>query len=404
MIRQIKWITLGQLANFIIPLILTPVLARRLGLIGFASFAVLTGIAQYATLGVELGLNYAALAEIKRADSRIVQRSIFSETFYLKILLAVLVCAILTMAVSFSKLSAIVDNLTFAVLISGPLVTCIVCPVWFFVLKNRLDINFNIVLGSRIALLLSSWLVVKGPGDYIKAAALFNFATIPFAILYATEWLPNLSRPHLIRARSLFARLGIGFRLFGAMFRETITNVGIAPLYGLVAFDSQFGAYAFAEKIAKILVMPAPIVTGAMIASTPNEQRAISLPSVLTKQPLWTITGIAIVIYGIAAIVVKVGISKFFPQFSPSIPMVLILVGVSPFIYFNYIEQGMRYTKHGRFREAARISYSYLGLLLITSVCLASLYGVWGLVFATCATEILQMILLLNRRKISASS
>jgi O-antigen/teichoic acid export membrane protein len=383
---------------------LMPVLARRLGLIGFASFAVLTGIAQYATLGVELGLNYVGMSEIKRSSHQCAQRSIFSEIFYLKIILALVVCATLTIASTFSQLSTIVNKATFALLLLGPLVSCVVCPVWFFILKNRLDINFNIVLGSRFSLLVLCYLFVKGPQDYIKAVALFNFATLPFAALYAAHWLPNLTSPTALKGRALLMRLRSGVQLSGAMLRETITNIGIAPLYGLFAFHGELGSYAFAEKMSKIFTMPAPVVAATIMTSSSNEQKALRIPRLLTQIPWWA-TAIALVsLYGSVAIAIKITVNRFFPQFGPSIPMVYLLASMSPLVYFNYIELGMRYTKQGRFRFAAKISYLYLISLLATSLCFSAFWGVWGLAIAACTTELLQAILLLKFRKTDAAS
>jgi O-antigen/teichoic acid export membrane protein len=402
-LHQLKWISLGQITNFIIPLMLTPVLARRLGLIGFASFAVLTGIAQYATLGVELGLNYVGISEIKRASSESDRRSIFSEIFYLKIILAVVVCATLTSVAAFSQISTLVNSATFALLLLGPLVTCVVCPVWFFILKNRLDINFNIVLGSRLSMLILCYMFVKGPGDYIKAVALFNFATLPFAALYAMHWLVNVRSPMSVKGRAMAVRLWSGLQLSGAMLRETITNVGIAPMYGLFAFDSALGSYAFAEKMSKIFTMPAPLVASAIMASTPNEQKGMRIPHRL-RLPLWAGAITVVALYGAAAVAIRIIVGKFFPQFGASIPMVYLLASVSPLVYFNYIELGMRYTKQGRFRFAARMSYAYLAMLFAASLCLTARYGVLGLAMAAFATELLQAILLLKFRSSDAAS
>jgi polysaccharide transporter, PST family len=403
-LHQLKWISLGQLTNFIIPLMLMPVLARRLGLIGFASFAVLTGIAQYATLGVELGLNYVGMSEIKRASSQCAQRSIFSEIFYLKVILALVVCVTLTIASTFSQLPTIVNKATFAFLLSGPLASCIVCPVWFFILKNRLDINFNIVFGSRFCLLFLCYFFVRGPQDYIKAVAFFNFATLPFAAIYAAQWLPNLTSPTVLKQRALFMRLQSGLQLSGAMLRETITNVGVAPLYGLFVFHSELGSYAFAEKMSKIFTMPAPVFAAAIMTSTSNEQKGLQIPRLVTQLPLWASAIVFVLLYGTVAIAIKIAVNRFFPQFATSIPMVYLMASISPLVYFNYVELGMRYTKQGRFRFAAKMSYAYLVSLFVTALCLSAFYGVWGLAIAVCTTEILQTILLLKFRKSDAAS
>jgi len=398
LLQQLKWISLSQLANFVVPVALIPVLAHRLGVIGFASFAVLTGISQYATLGVELGLNYVALTEIKRCMSAVEEKRIFSEVFYVKILLALVVGCTLTAVVAASQLSKIVNGFAFAFLISGSLITCIIFPAWFFVLKNRLDINFKIAFGSRLALLLLCLLIVRSPKDYIRATFLFNFGLIPLACIYSKHWILNVGGPGTIRVAAMRKALLRGVQLSGAMLRETITNFGIAPLYGLFVFDAAIGTYAFAEKLSKVITMPAPLVTSAVIASTPNEESEIPIPRFVRRLPLWVVLLAVLLLYVSAALSFREVVILVAPQFKSSVPLAFALLSISPVVYFNYLEIGMRYTKQGRFREAGRLSYVYVVLLLVSSLLLGSRFGIWGLAVACVTTEIIQMCILLRCR------
>jgi O-antigen/teichoic acid export membrane protein len=140
------------------------------------------------------------------------------------------------------------------------------------------------------------------------------------------------------------------------------------------------------------------------MANTSNEQTGLRIPPFLRQIPQWIMGIVLVSLYGAVAIAIKITINRFFPQFGPSIPMVYVLASISPVVYFNYIELGMRYTKQGRFRFAAKMSYAYLATLFATSLCLAAFYGVWGLAIAACTTELLQAVLLLKFRKSNAAS
>jgi hypothetical protein len=375
-----------------------PVLAHRLGPVGFASFAVLTGVSQYATLGVELGFNYVALAEMKRSKNPEDQRRVFSEVFYLKLLLAVVVGTIATLFARFSDLSKVAGTGTFALLIAGPLLTCVAFPAWFFILKDRLDINFKTALASKIILLVLCWKLVVGADDYILAVALFNFATIPFAFLYGGMWLRDLLMPQRLSVSGIRIRMIGGLHLSGAMLRETITNIGIAPFYGLWKIDTALGTYALAEKISKVLIMPAPLVSAAMISASPDNANAIDIPKRLLTMSWWSIGALALALCTLGAFGFTELVTHVFPQYARSIPFVFILVIAAPFVYFNYIEIGMRYTKHGRFKVAGQLSYLYVGLLLLLAFLLSLFFGVWGIAVACPLAEMVFTCLLLRRR------
>lgn len=397
MLRQVQWIALSQLTVFILPVLLIPVLAHRLGVMGFASFVVLTGISQYTTFGVELGLNHAGLSELNMTDCPHKRRTIFTEIFYLKILLSIAMCVAVAIIVSHSKVSQIVDTPTLILILSGSIITCIIYPAWFFVLTGRLDINFKIAFFSRLMIVVLSLLIISEPKDYIKAVALFNFATIPMSALYVRKWLPNVGLPHIIHFTGLKARLINGFKLSGVMMRETITTLGVAPLYGLFISNNSLGLFAFAEKIAKLSTMPAPSLTSALMVAP--AQTIFHLRSRLTKRTWWLGIAVAIILgYAAFAIIVELVIKNFFQQFVESIPLIYILALASPIVYFNYIELGMRYTKQGRFGASGRFSYAYIALLSFSSICLANLFGATGLAAAVLMAELMLMGIFIKAR------
>ena len=96
MIRtQLKWVAIGQAANLLLPVLLFPLLAQRLGVQGFAVFAVLTGLSQYSTLVVELGLNHVGLARMNNAATQAGKVQTFSSVQAVKLLLALGVLLVL---------------------------------------------------------------------------------------------------------------------------------------------------------------------------------------------------------------------------------------------------------------------------------------------------------------------
>jgi O-antigen/teichoic acid export membrane protein len=399
MIRtQLKWVAIGQVANLVLPVLLFPLLAQRLGVQGFAVFAVLTGLSQYSTLAVELGLNHVGLARMNNAAAQADKVRTFSSVQAVKLLLALGVLVILSGVVAWRSPVPGVGLGTVVALCAGSILTCLVYPAWFFTLIQRQDINVQISTLSRLGLAVGVLWGVHSEADVVVAVALFNFAFVPLALLHARHWIGYLRLAGAFDAPSLRATFRAGVSMSGAMVRETVTSLGIAPIYGFFAGTHDVGVFAFAEKLAKIAVLPAPIVASIALV---HRERLLAAPvlqrlrrgDVMLWGGLLAAAVLAVVLYGGTAIAV---VERAFPAYHAAVPMIGMLVLCFPLVYGNYLLVAVLHTGRENFSLVGRLSYGYVLLLAALSAVLGGLWGGMGLAVALGVAELLLFAALLG--------
>ncbi len=399
MIRtQLKWVAIGQAANLLLPVLLFPLLAQRLGVQGFAVFAVLTGLSQYSTLVVELGLNHVGLARMNNAATQAGKVQTFSSVQAVKLLLALGVLLVLAGVVAWRSPVPGVGAGTVVVLCAGSILTCLVYPAWFFTLIQRQDINVRISTLSRLGLVVGVLLGVHSEADVVVAVALFNFAFVPLALLHVRHWVGYLRLAGAFDAVRLRATLHAGISMSGAMVRETVTSLGIAPIYGFFAGAHDVGVFAFAEKLAKIILLPAPIVASIALV---HRERLLAAPvvrrlwcgDVMCWGGLLAAAALAVALYGGAAVAV---VEHGFPAYRAAVPMIEVLVLFFPLVYGNYLLVAVLHTGRENFSLVGRLSYGYVLLLAGLSAALGGLWGGMGLAVALGVAELLLFAALLG--------
>jgi len=375
-------------------------MAQRLGISGFSSFIVLTGICQYTTLGIELGLNHAAVSQLSRTACVENRKLIFSEVFYLKAALSLVLCILISLVVGYSAVAKMASTAEMAILLLGPSLTCVTFPAWFFTSMNRQDLIFRINFISRLILVgLCLWLI-QGPTDYLLGAVLFNYAMVPLSIFYSRNWTSHILPLREIRFFNLKKRLVDGLMLSGVMLKETVMNIGVAPLYGVLVTDSTLGIYAFAEKIGKTIVAPAPSVANVLMVNSANNQAGWPWSRVSDKRLWLTFALIVVAACIFFAIAIELVVRHFFGRFTDSIPLIYIIVSVSPIVYFNHIEIALTFTGKGKFSTATLFAYVHMVALSISAVILSQFFGSRGLSGALVLPELVLAALLLKHKKL----
>lgn len=398
MFAQLKWVALGQVTNLVLPIMLFPLLAHRLGVAGFAAFAVVTGISQYATLGVELGLSHVGMARMSNTHDSDQKSLIFTAILASKLLLSGLMMAVLAFFIHWRVPMPSFSTGMVLVLCLGSLLTCIVYPAWFFTQAHRQDLNFRISFLSRAGLFAAVWWLVQSEQDVWVAVVLFNFAFIPVALAHAHHWLVHVRPLALLDLAATRAMLRQGLGMSGAAVRETVTSLGLAPLYGMMAGGPAVGMLAFAEKVAKILVLPAP-----MVASVVMVNRAGLLKSVLMDRlrrgDRWllagTIVGCGLIGWGYVA-AVSWAVQRWFSAYVEALPVIQILVAGFPFVYANYLIVSVLHTGRENFTLVGRLSYGYVVLLVIGALACGQIWGSTALAVVMGVAELALFIVLLN--------
>lgn len=398
MLAQLKWVALGQVTNLVLPIVLFPLLAYRLGVDGFAAFAVVTGISQYATLGVELGLSHVGMARMNNTDDPDQKSLIFTAILASKVLLSGLMLGVLGLFIHWREPMHGVSTVWVLILSVGSLLTCIAYPAWFFTQAHRQDLNFRISFLSRTGLFAAIWWLVQSEQDVWVAVALFNFAFVPVALGHAKHWLAYVRPSALLDMAATRAMLRQGLGMSGAAVRETVTSLGLAPLYGLVTGGPAVGILAFAEKAAKILVLPAPMVASVVMVNRARLLRSTMIDR-LQRGDRWLLSAIVMgcVLIGVVYVmVVSWAIHQWFLAYVEAIPMIQVLVVFFPFVYANYLIVSFFHTGRENFTFVGRLSYGYVLLLITGALVCGQIWGGMALAAVMGVAELALFIVLLR--------
>lgn len=366
---QLKWVAIGQVANLILPVALFPVLASRLGVADFSTFVVLTGVSQYACLGVELGFNHVCLARLRNARDDDERSIVFSAVFYLKLMLSGLigtVVAALLVAVGGTGLG----YAKVLILVMGSLLTCVVYPAWYFVVAEKQKSNFLISLASRMLLFLTIWFGVHSGEDVARAVAAFNYAFVPVGLIFSLSWSGLVRVPWRVPSRAYRRLLLSGLGTSGAMLRETATALGVSPVLGLVVgADPGIGLLAFAEKIAKILAIPAPIVASTLMVGW-ERYRSHRFMAEFLRGGVRALLPLVMMLTVLAGygLVAHWMIGRWFPAYADAFPLIWILLVAIPFIYFNYTLVAIDHLSRENFVFVGRISMIQVIVLMALAI------------------------------------
>lgn len=396
MLAQLKWVALGQVTNLVLPIVLFPLLAHRLGVTGFAEFAVVTGISQYATLGVELGLSHVGMARMSNSDEFEKKSLIFTVVLASKVLLSLLVLVMLTIFIHWRNPLPGVPVGVVLLLCAGSLLTCIAYPAWFFTQARRQDLNFRISFLSRIGLFILVWIFVQSDRDIWVAVALFNFAFVPVALCHSGYWLTHIRSSAFFDFSAMRIMLRQGIGMSGAAVRETVTSLGIAPLYGLLVGGPTVGIIAFAEKVAKIIVLPAPMVASVVMV---NRVRLLESPLIdrVRRGNLWLLIALVAgcgVIGWIYLVAVTWAVHRWFSSYVEAIELIQLLVVFFPFVYANYMIVSVFHTGNENFSLVGRLSYGYVILLIGWALVCGRLWGSTALVAGMGGAELVLFVVL----------
>lgn len=398
MMAQLKWVALGQVTNLVLPIVLFPLLAHRLGVAGFAAFAVVTGISQYATLGVELGLNHVGMARMHNAEDPTQKSRIFTAILASKLWLTGLMLVVLAGFIHWRAPMPGFSTGWVLALSAGSLLTCLVYPAWFFTQAHRQDLNFRISFWSRVGLFAAVWWLVQSERDVWVAVALFNFAFIPVGLCHVRHWLIHVDVSTLLDGSATRTMIRQGLGMSGAAVRETVTSLGMAPLYGMMASGPAVGLLAFAEKVAKILVLPAPMVASVVMVNRVRMLQSAWLHR-LRQGDRWLVAamlmGCVLVGWGYA-VAVSWAIHRWFSAYVDAIPVIQILVAFFPFVYANYLIVSVLHTGRENFTTVGRLSYAYVLLLIVGAMASGRVWGSMALAAVMGGAELILFIVLLR--------
>jgi PST family polysaccharide transporter len=241
--------------NYLLPLVVTPFLVRRLGADRFGAVAFAVATMQQFVMLTDFGFNFSATryVAIHKDDVAAVSRC-FSAVMTVKLLLVGLSAAILAVLLeTIPKMHA-----EWRVFLVGFLMVAgnALFPSWAFQGLERMRFVAIATAAARLALIPLVFVVVHGPGDYLKAAGLQSGSYL----LSAAIGFPLLYRIYPLKWR------WPGWRAMGHEMRESFHPFLGAAMGNLIGGSSVLflgmfkglavvGGYSAMERVARAEVM-----------------------------------------------------------------------------------------------------------------------------------------------------
>jgi PST family polysaccharide transporter len=321
-----------QFANYLLPLLTLPYLARVLGPESWGSLAVVQSFAQYLSLLVEYGFNLSATREVARCRS---------DRHRLTGLLAAvsgakLILVMLAVGLAFI-LSQWVDNLGRdpRLLWCGVLwaVALGFSPVWFFQGLERLRMVAGLEVGTKLAALFLIFILVRTPDDAWIVLFLQGIAsTLTSGLAF---WLAG--REVGFRLPNLH-ELGEAFHAGWAMFffRSVVSLYTVGNVFILAFFlpPQQVALYAGAERLTKaFLGMLEPINRAffprlSHLASQSTKDAAHLARRVILVMGLGSL-GAAVLLLGAAPLIVRLLLGS---GYEGAVPVMRVLAVLLPMV------------------------------------------------------------------------
>ena len=249
-IKNAAWMTVFQAANYIIPIILIPIVSRILGVDSFGKVTYLQTIAQYATIFINFGFEYTSTRAIAvNRDNPEKLRSIFWGTIYAKLLLT-LVSLLVYLPYSYTHSQSIEEFVmyTAAWMIN---VGWWLYPSWYFQGVEKINImsvaNFLIKAAGAILVIIC----VRDASDSVNYLASFSFSYIAGGMITVAYCVEKEEMKYIsVTKETVMKLLGDSFPIFIASVFSSITQAfAITYLGAGHATEHDLGIYSGAFKL-----------------------------------------------------------------------------------------------------------------------------------------------------------
>ena len=249
-IKNAAWMTVFQAANYIIPIILIPIVSRILGVDSFGKVTYLQTIAQYATIFINFGFEYTSTRAIAvNRDNPEKLRSIFWGTIYAKLLLT-LVSLLVYLPYSYTHSQSTEEFVmyTAAWMIN---VGWWLYPSWYFQGVEKINImsvaNFLIKAAGAILVIIC----VRDASDSVNYLASFSFSYIAGGVITVAYCVEKEEMKYIsVTKETVMKLLGDSFPIFIASVFSSITQAfAITYLGAGHATEHDLGIYSGAFKL-----------------------------------------------------------------------------------------------------------------------------------------------------------
>ncbi len=341
-----------QAAGYILPWFTFPYLLRVLGAEKFGAIAFAQAFVTYFQVVTEYGFNFTATREVSihRDDQEKLSR-IFSATMAAKTLLmlgSLFVMSAVVTTVPMFRADAALYFVSFLVVIAN-----VIFPQWLFQGIEKMENITYREVGARLLGLAPTFLLVRGPGDYLMAAGIQSGSLLLAGIAgYLGFRRATTARLVPVSWAEVQQTLVEGWHVFISTAAITLYTRSNTVVLGLVASRADVGYFSAAQRLVdagKALVFPLTTAIFPHISrmSAESPERAVAF----IRRHTWKLTApfafiSALWLFGAPL----VGRILFGPKFTPSIPLLQVMSPIPMVvaigsIYATYYMLGMGFKK-----------------------------------------------------------
>ncbi len=384
-------LTVLQISDYILPLIILPFLVRVLGSEKFGLVMFAQSLATFLKIVVDFGFNISGTRAVSLARNNKVELSrIFSAIMIVKSVMIIIGFLILVFIVeTFTRFNvdAIVYYLSFGIVIGHA-----VFPVWFFqgIEKMRFVTGVNILAKVIFALLL--FLIVRQESDYVLVPA---FNSLGFILAGLLGLLLSLRHVRFTwPGRDLIKNLVKDTSsLFVGKFASNLYTTCNVLILGLFAGNTIVGVYSSMEKLilaAKNFYSPLYQAIFPWLAKQPNPKRTKVIRQLF---PIIFVVGLLIsllIIFLGENILDIIYDDELITSYS-IIFKILALIAI--FAGLNMLFNNLYFPAIKKYQTRMKIFIAGGLFNVVVSLILVQYYGIYGMAYTVVTTEFFLLVL-----------
>lgn len=252
--KNFGFLTIVQLANYILPIVSLPYLANVLGPRLFGDIMFAQALTQYFIILVDYGFNFSATRDIAlNKEKTDVVSEIFSSVLLLKsllFLLSLIILFVLTFSIDKFSSQRILYFLFFGTVLGN-----VLFPTWFFQGIQKMKYITLVSVTSKFCYTLFIFLLIKAPEDVLKVPVILSLSSIVPSILGLIHlkrvFQIKFTLPSVVALKTNFKN---GWFIFLGSVSSSLYGATNTFLIGLLFNNTYAGYYSFAEKIIRACV------------------------------------------------------------------------------------------------------------------------------------------------------
>ena len=252
LIENFSSLSLLQIVNYVLPLIVLPYLIRVLGVEKFGLVMFAKAFIIFFNILVDYGFNLSATREISiHRDNKEKITEIFSSVIIIKLTL-IIVSFILLSIIIFSFEKFLSDwklyYLTFLWVIGQALF-----PIWYFQGMERMKYITFVNITSKVIFTLLIFIVIQNENDYIYVPLLNGFGSIIGGLLALWLIFKKFNQKTNFKVLKIKEHIKNGFFVFLSISSSTILSAIPAIFIGIFLNYNMVGYYSAFEKLVRAI-------------------------------------------------------------------------------------------------------------------------------------------------------